>query len=351
MKATSQDVAKTIPKVPSSRLVGHDGPVQAVVFTDDGKYCLTGGHDRVVKLWNPFRYDPAYKQNASEKPSLLPPPALPIQTYTSGYTHPISAVLATETRTATQVLLAASKNTLVVSDLMSQKLMRRFQGHVGSINAVASAQNAEAYLTASYDGSVAIWDGRSSDFKPIQQLKDAKDSVTDVHVVQTNDSSNNSLQGATALIRTASIDGCVRTYDLRKGVMQVDDCGAAVTSMAPTKDGECLAVSCLDGTIRLLQIDTTGELLNTFAKHKAGNYSLDVAVLADDSTVMSASEDGTCVLYDLVRAHVVQELVVSDKRPTCTIAANPRHSSVVVTASYDESAIVWSHDSSLFYGD
>jgi mitogen-activated protein kinase organizer 1 len=273
---------------------------------------------------------------------------MPIQTYTSGYTHPITSVIATESRTAAQVLVAASQKTLVISDLVTQQLKRRLQGHhTGTINAVAAARHAEAYLSASYDGTVAIWDGRSSDYKPIQVLKDAKDSVTDVHVVQReDDGSCSSMNGAK--IRTASIDGVIRTYDLRQGLVDSDDCGSPITSMAATKDGECLVVSCLDGTIRLLQVDS-GELLNTYTGHKAGNYGLDVGVLANDSTIISASEDGTCILSDLVKATRVQALEVSPGRPTCSIATHPKISSVVITTSYDETTTVWSHDSSQFF--
>lgn len=277
-----------------------------------------------------------------------PPPAMPIQTYTSGYTHAITSVTTTESRTAAQVLVAASQKTLVISDLITQQLKRRLQGHhSGTINAVAAARHAEAYLSASYDGTVAIWDGRSSDYKPIQVLKDAKDSVTDVHVVQCEDDGSGSSMNE-AKIRTASVDGVVRTYDLRRGLVDSDDCGSPITSMAPTKDGECLVVSCLDGTIRLLQVDS-GELLNTYTGHKAGNYGLGVGILANDSTIVSASEDGTCVLSDLVKATRVQALVVSPGRPTCSIATHPKISSVIVTASYDETTTVWSHDSSQFF--
>jgi mitogen-activated protein kinase organizer 1 len=345
MRALHRDqVHSSLPLLPSSQLIGHDGPVHCLRFTDDGKYCLTGGYDRTVRLWNPFRYDPATQRHKPQ--DILVPPAMPIQSYTSGYTHPITAVLATETWTASQMLLAASQRTLVVSDLITQQCKRRLQGHhVGTINQIAVCRHAEAYLTASYDGTVAIWDGRSSEYKPLQVLKEAKDSVTDVHVVQSpND------QGADAYIRTGSIDGVLRTYDLRKGILQADDCGSPITSMAATKDGQCVVVSCLDGTIRLLQVDS-GELLNTYSGHKAGNYGLQVGILASDATIITGSEDGVCILSDLVQAHRVQALEVSPGMPVCAIAAHPKLSSVVITASYDATTTVWSHDKSTFYSD
>jgi len=384
----TDSIPQSLPLIPSSQLCGHDGPIQCVRFTDDdGKYCITGGHDRTVRLWNPFRYDPASNNHnnnnnnnkqAAHKgrhaSSTTIPSAMPIQSYTSGYTHPITAVYATTTtqnnnnnHNSSQILLAASQKTLVLSDLITQQCLRRFQGHhVGTINQISvggklGGGSADVYLTASYDGTVALWDGRSSDFKPLQVLKEAKDSVTDVQVSQSASSSTtthnhrNTTTKATTetsevYIRTASIDGILRTYDLRRGILHSDDCGSPITSFALTKDGQCVVVSCLDGTIRLLQVDS-GELLNTYSSHKAGNYNLQVGILANDSTIVSASEDGICVLNDLVQAHKVQALEVSPGIPVCTVATHPTISSVVITASYDATTTVWSHDSSPFYSD
>jgi mitogen-activated protein kinase organizer 1 len=281
------------------------------------------------------------------------PRAMPIQTYTGGLTHPVSAVAVVESSDTQQLLLAACDKTLVVTDLVTNQVLRRLQGHVGRINALGAAHKGEAYLSAGYDGTVCIWDGRSSrDYKPIQVLKEAKDSVTDLYVVPQNESSGGG--GSTAamgLIRTASVDGMVRIYDLRMGVVKNDNCHSSITSISPTYDGQCLAISCLDGTIRLMELET-GELLNTYqGSHKAGQYGLGVAILADDATIVSGSEDGHCVLYDLVRATCVQSLQTlqgSPQRPTCAIAAHPKQSSVVITTSYDESAIVWANDSAVW---
>jgi mitogen-activated protein kinase organizer 1 len=285
------------------------------------------------------------------------PRAMPIQTYTAGLTHPVSAVAVVESSDTQQLLLATCDKTLVVMDLVTNQVVRRLQGHTGLINALGAAPKAEAYLSAGYDGTVCIWDGRSSrDYKPIQILKDAKDSVTDLQVVVPQGTNANA-GGSTAamgLIRTASVDGMVRTYDLRMGVLRQDNCHSSITSMAPTYDGQCLAISCLDGTIRLMELET-GTLLNTYhGSHKAGQYGLGVAILADDATIFSGSEDGQGVCYDLVRATCVQSLQTQgsrsppQRRPTCAIAAHPQQSSVVITTSYDESAIVWANDSDVW---
>jgi mitogen-activated protein kinase organizer 1 len=275
--------------------------------------------------------------NNKDIPLVSLPHALPIHSYMDGHSHAVSAIAVDDNSTA---LLAASDKTLVHTDVVAQTVKRRFQGHTGRINAVAISDACETFLSASYDGTVRIWDGRSRSPEPIQILKDAKDSVTGVHTVQAR-------QQGEAVIRSCSVDGRVRTYDLRRGQVQCDDVGNAIFSMALTHDGQCLAISCLDGTIRLMEVDT-GELLNAYhSHHAAGNYALQCALSADDAHVVTGSEDGRCVYYDLVRGDMVQELV-GHARPTCSIATHPKreHSSVCITASYDGNAIVWANDSS-----
>jgi mitogen-activated protein kinase organizer 1 len=295
-------------------------------------------------LWNPARLDPAYPPirgygtNSEEfsVPVLSLARALPIQTYTDGLTHPVGA-LALDDKATT--LVVASDKTLVVTDLVSARIKRRFQGHAARINAVAVTEGAEIFLSASYDATVRIWDGRASrSFEPIQTLKEAKDSVTCLHVDQ-NDGN--------AIIRAGSVDGTIRSYDLRKGQIRCDNVGSAITGMVQSNDGQCLAASCLDGTIRLVEVDT-GELLNTYASHHdAGQYSLNCCLTADDATIVTGSEDGRVVLYDLVRAVPVQVLEGHTK-PTCSVATHPmiENNSTVISASYDGTAVVWASDAS-----
>jgi mitogen-activated protein kinase organizer 1 len=250
--------------------------------------------------------------------------------------HPVSAVAVSDDADESTTLAAASDKTLLIYDVVTARIMRRFQGHYGRINAVEFGPGAQTYLSASYDGTVKIWDGRSRSNESIQTLKDAKDSVSDLHVL-----ADAAVQQG--VVRTASVDGVVRSYDLRKGIIQADNMGSPITGMAPTYDGLCLAVSCLDGAIRLIELES-GELLNTYSgSHKSGQFGLRCCLCSDDATIVSGSEDGAAILYDLVSAQAVQRLQ-GHSRPVCSVATQPKISSVVITAGYDGNCIVWSHD-------
>ena len=64
-----------------------------------------------------------------------------------------------------------------------------------------------------------------------------------------------------AFLTHSSVDCKVRNYDIRMGSLRSDFIGHPVTSVCFSMDGQCILVSSLDNTIRLLDKDT-GELLN-----------------------------------------------------------------------------------------
>ena len=165
--------APTIPSHLVLLLVGHTGPILSRTFSSDGKYLLTAGHNRTVRLWNPTKRDPAFlssnnkfsNNNSTTITSNTVPlhniaPALPIQSYTNGHTYPVSSVAVDSSSTT---LLSASDKALVTMDVVTRKLRRRFADHhTDRINAVACAEGAEAFLSGSYDRTVRAWDWASA---------------------------------------------------------------------------------------------------------------------------------------------------------------------------------------------
>jgi len=350
MKATARAVPNTLPSTPTAQLFGHEGPVRSLKFSSCGKYCISGGHDRTVRLWNPTRIDPASQSQqigggdmisdtvfSNEKILDKIPHALPIQVYDDGHTHPISAIDIDNTSTK---LISASEKTLVITDVISRKLKRRFQGHTGRINTVACSSGGDVYASGSYDGTVRLWDGRSGSQTPIQILSDATDSISSVKILQE--------ESAVVEILSASIDGCVRTYDIRRGMVNCDNFGngkdIALTCVSNTSDKSLCAVSCLNGAVHITE-RSTGALLNTcFGGHTAGRYSLECSFTSNDKHIVQGSENGITIIYDYVTGDIVQSLE-GQSRATCTVACHPHlnDSSVVITGSYDGTAIVWSN--------
>jgi WD40 repeat protein len=64
----------------------------------------------------------------------------------------------------------------------------------------------------SYDATVRLWDTKSQSHKPLMTLTEAKDSISSLSVVGHE-------------ITAGSIDGKVRTYDIRMGQVYVDVIG------------------------------------------------------------------------------------------------------------------------------
>ena len=60
------------------------------------------------------------------------------------------------------------------------------------------------------------------------------------------------------------MDGTVRRFDIRSGMLYSDSLGQAVTQVALSHDGNCVLASCLEVGLRLLDM-ASGELLARYA--------------------------------------------------------------------------------------
>lgn len=374
----------TIPTKPITQLAHHNGPVHVVQFSKCGTYCFTGD-STMVRLWNPLRYDVASQSSQSNDTMTTSHPhkvssssklvrssnttttsttigtkiknlphALPIQVYSDGHTQGITAMDVDDTSTT---LLSASGKNFIITDVISCTMKRRIQDHTGRINTVATMSNGNLYLSGSYDGTVRIYDGKSSHHsKPIQILRDASDSISCIRILDNNTNDNETN------IITTSIDGCMRTYDIRRGLLKIDNFGkdVALTCVCPTNtDQLCCAVSSLHGTIYLME-RSTGHIVNTYSGgHTFGKYSIDCTITSDNQCIVSGSEDGKVVFYHLESGRIVQTLL-GHTMPVCSVSCYPslvhddenavqNKGSLTITASYDGNAIVWSNSTVQVY--
>ena len=275
------------------------GAVHAVRFSHDGNYCMTAGDDRSVRLFNPHKVDPS-------KPGGVSSEALLIKTYSGVHGYEILDVaIATDNA---KFATGGGDKSCFYWDVTTGRVIRRIQAHTQRINAVALNEEGTVLLTGSYDRSVAAWDLRANSRDPVQVLTDAGDSVTSVVATPTT-------------IHTASVDGKLRTYDLRAGQLREDNVRDPITALRLTNDGQCALCTCIGnralgvpGTVRLVQL-ASGQVLQEYAGgHTHERFKTEACAAADNCLVVAGSEDGAFVHYDLVKGHVVRRMLT--KAPT-----------------------------------
>lgn len=315
-------------------------PIQYVSFSNDGSYIFTCV-DRSVYLFNPFRVAPMKKNYECQREQL--PYALCLQRYTDGYTHPITSI---STDLASQTLIASSHKALVVTDILTQKLYKRFLGHDGTISCTSCFTH-PIYLSGSTDTTVRIWDGRSWSNNPIMILNDATDSISTVLI---NDHE----------IISSSIDGCLRTYDLRINKIRKHTfhpvSKTSIIDVSYTKDNLCILVSCLDGTMHLIERDnlyddnndTEESLIKTYPCHESrttGNYLIQTSISANDDYIVCGSESSAVFIHDFESGKMVKTLhaggLKDTCKPVCCVKCHPWNDQIVATGCYNGTALLW----------
>lgn len=279
------------PTKPIARLTGHVGIVHCLCYSSGSQqYIITGSSDRTIRLYNP----------AKAPLSSTTPSAGLVNKYSAhGY-----EVLSVDVNAENDRLISTGGDkTVFYWDVQTSQTIKRWSGHAGRVNrGLFAGEGDSVVVTGSYDGMVKVWDTKSSNYKPIMTLDDAKDSITDVCVFDGE-------------IISASVDGRVRSYDLRMGSCYVDVIGHPATSLSVTKKGTELLVSSLDSTVRLMDRGN-GQLLKAYRDKEFVNEELRVknTLGLDDSIVLSGSDDGMVYAWDLLEGEVLHRIKHSKMR-------------------------------------
>ncbi|KAF1937758.1 WD40 repeat-like protein [Clathrospora elynae] len=285
------------PATPIAKLTGHTGIVHAVAYSSGSQtYILTGSSDRTIRLYNPQKAPPS---SVAPSSSAAYPPGL-VNKYTAhGY-----EVLSIDVNEANDRFVSTGGDkTVFLWDVQTAQTVRRWTGHAGRVNrGVFGGDGDSVIVTGSFDGTVKIWDVRSNSYKPIMTLNDAKDSITDIAVHDAD-------------ILAASVDGRVRSYDLRMGTCQVDVVGYPCTSLTVSKKGTEVLVSSLDSTVRLMD-HTNGELLKAYKDDAFVNKEFRVrsTLGLNDSVVVSGSDDGIIFAWDVLGGECLHKFRHSEMR-------------------------------------
>ncbi|KAJ7072208.1 nuclear mRNA splicing protein [Mycena amicta] len=235
---------ESLPRRLHTTLSSHKGPVNVARYSKgSGRYILTGGQDRTVRLWN--------ADSGSE-----------VKTFAA---HGYEVLSISVSHDNAQFASSGGDRSVFVWDVATAATTRRIPGHMGKIHVVEFNEDATVLASAQTR-------------QPIQVLDEARDAVQTLHVGST-------------YITTGSLDGHLRTYDLRKGELRSDYLGCSQTILVTT----------LDSHIRLMDM-TTGKLLNDFSGHTNTEYRCRACFGHGEASVICGDEKGLVWAWDLLDA-------------------------------------------------
>lgn len=113
---------------------------------------------------------------------------------------------------------------------------------------------------------------------------------------------------------------------------------APITSAKLSNDQNCVLVSTMDSTIRLMD-KSSGKLLNQFKGHQQEKYKIDSVFSYNDAYVISGSEDGFIYIWDNLEGNVIKNV----KSHSGTISTVDHHPSTFsyITGGDDGIIRVW----------
>ena len=262
-----KDYTDIMPEANPIRINAHKGPCYVIKFSQSGEHLISGGADKVINIWNPFK-------------------GLLIKSLTNIHSQEILDLVITNDNN--KVLTSGMEKVIYYSDLVKGNVIRRFQSHLERVNTITMNSLESVIISGSYDCSVRMFDLKSQNRDPIQVLSGAKDSITKVVALKEK-------------IISSSLDKGLRVYDIRMGQMQLDYINSPILSFDLSPDEKYFILSGKDSSVRLME-NATGDILKSYTGgHDNSNYSNRVMYNSSDySSFFVTSEDSKLVNYNIV---------------------------------------------------
>lgn len=218
-------LAKRAAMKPSARWRGHEGPVVALAFLADGKHFITGGRDRILRVWDATHRREVRRQE---------------------FPREVSAMAAAPA--GANVVIGVGVG-LRLLDALTGIERHRFAGHLDAIRSLAFSPDGKLAASASEDKTLRLWDVQAG--RPRNRLVRHSDAVNAV-----------AFSPDGKLLASAGRDQALIMWDAATGreEREFDTPRGAVTAAAFCTDGLHLLSAHFDTTLRLWDCESGREM-------------------------------------------------------------------------------------------
>lgn len=273
----------------STTLKGHTGPITNLKYNKDNAYLVSSSQDSTICIWN---IQTGKKVLTNEK-------------------HMGSVNSFALSSRDTQILSGGADGALCFFDIQQNDLIRRIRCHDGAINSVCYNEDDSIAISAGFDSKVKIWDSRSNSGTPVQVLDHSKDSITSVTT-------------GSYEIFTSSVDGKLRTYDIRNAQVITDSVCDSIVHIELPKGQTMILITTREQDSRIiLYIKSNGEVQQTYKGHTCTEYHVCSHFAANDAVVISGSELGEVFVWDSVSSEIRERFSFGDGPILDVAASNP----------------------------
>lgn len=287
-------------------LTGHNGNVNTLTFSKDGKYLLSGSQDGTIKVWNVETNFSNEKTIAASDASITDINFSPsgsdftVCTYKKFYiykypdfkkkskkrnAHTSFVECANYSKNGELIVTSSWRdNTLILWRAKGLKKLKVFAESEWSDNAIIISDD-KYVASANHGNTIKIWDIQSGNL--VRTLAGHADWIYDLFI--TNDGK---------YLISGSLDKTIKVWDLNSGklLQSITAHYDGISALSLSDDGKYFASTSLDKTTKIWSIENFSEIAS-LSGHE--DNVLAVAFSHDGKYLATASADKTIKIWDI----------------------------------------------------